>query len=81
MLSVIESHMKPIREFFHALLIPCLDAKLGRLHTAEIHKCKLLWSGCDRIVKNAATENEILLNDGSVIFLICLLLSLDSVVS
>lgn len=79
-LSIVESHVQPVRELFHAPVVPSFGAELCCLHTAEIHKCKLLWSRCDWVIKNAATQDEILLDNGAIIFLICLLLLLDSIV-
>jgi hypothetical protein len=80
-LSIVIGHDQSIWEFAHGLVIPSLNAKIGCLLAAKIDKGKLLWSGCDWIVKDAATEDEIFLHNGSSLFLVSLLLLLDSVVS
>lgn len=81
MLTVIKGNHKPVRELPHGLVIPGFDAKLCGLNAAKIHKGKLFWPGCDRIVENAATENEILLHNGRCLFFICILFFLDPIVS
>lgn len=80
-LSIVESHVQSVRELLHAPVVPSFGAKLSCLNTAEIHKCKLLWSRGHWVIKNAATQDEILLHYSPIILLICFFLLLDPIIS